>query len=137
MLALLVVLFNNLVQPLFILLVIPLSFIGVIIGHIVLGYSLSVMSLFGVVALTGIVINDGVVLLRGCSVEHWCGHSRLRKSYGSRVQSIRMIRVQFVMPRRVVYYGTVNAMVSSEALAHSPNASPASTVDPRKERFKL
>ena len=64
MLALLVVLFNNLIQPLFILLVIPLSFIGVVVGHIILGYSLSVLSLFGVVALTGIVINDGVVLLK-------------------------------------------------------------------------
>lgn len=64
MLALLVFLFDNIIQPIFILLVIPFSFIGVVIGHVVLGYALSVLSLFGMVALTGIIINDGVVLLK-------------------------------------------------------------------------
>jgi len=63
MYALLIILFNNLIQPLIILLVIPFSFVGVLFGHLVLGYSLSVLSLFGVVALTGIVINDGVILM--------------------------------------------------------------------------
>ncbi|MEE3002837.1 MAG: efflux RND transporter permease subunit [Pseudomonadota bacterium] len=64
MYALLTVLFNSLLQPLIILFVIPFSFIGVVLGHLILGYSLSVLSLFGVVALTGVVINDGVVLMR-------------------------------------------------------------------------
>jgi multidrug efflux pump subunit AcrB len=37
--------------------------IGAILGHLLLGYSLSVNSLFGVVALSGVVINDSLVLI--------------------------------------------------------------------------
>jgi multidrug efflux pump subunit AcrB len=64
MYGLLTVLFNNMIQSLIILLVVPFSFVGVVFGHLLLGYSMSVLSLFGMVALTGVVINDGVVLMR-------------------------------------------------------------------------
>jgi multidrug efflux pump subunit AcrB len=37
--------------------------VGAVIGHIIMGYSLSVMSTFGVVALSGVVINDSLVLI--------------------------------------------------------------------------
>ncbi len=63
MYALLIVLFNSITVPLMILLVIPFSFIGVVFGHLLLGYSMSVLSLFGMVALTGVVLNNGVVLM--------------------------------------------------------------------------
>jgi len=64
MYALLTVLFNSLSKPGIILAIIPFSFIGVVIGHYLLGYALSVLSLFGVVALTGVVINNGVVMMQ-------------------------------------------------------------------------
>jgi len=50
-------------QPLIILSVIPLGIVGAVIGHMLLGYSLSFFSMFGIVALSGVVINDSVVLL--------------------------------------------------------------------------
>jgi multidrug efflux pump subunit AcrB len=37
--------------------------VGAVIGHLIMGYSLSVMSMFGVVALSGVVINDSLVLI--------------------------------------------------------------------------
>lgn len=64
MYALLTILFNSVSKPGVILAIIPFSFIGVVIGHLLLGYALSVLSLFGVVALTGVVINNGVVMMQ-------------------------------------------------------------------------
>jgi multidrug efflux pump subunit AcrB len=61
--AMLAVPFNSYVQPLIIMLSIPFGIVGAVIGHLLMGYSLSVMSLFGVVALSGVVVNDSLVLI--------------------------------------------------------------------------
>ncbi len=50
-------------QPLLIMSCIPFGIVGAVYGHMILGYPLSVMSLFGLVALTGVVINDSLVLI--------------------------------------------------------------------------
>lgn len=50
-------------KPFVIMLAIPLGIAGAIYGHILLGFTLSFVSLFGIVALTGVVINDSVVLV--------------------------------------------------------------------------
>jgi len=50
-------------QPLIILSVIPFGIIGALAGHLLLGFNLSFVSLFGVVALTGVLVNDSVVLI--------------------------------------------------------------------------
>lgn len=51
------------VKPFIILLTIPLGVAGAIYGHMILGFDLSFLSLFGIVALSGVVINDSVVLV--------------------------------------------------------------------------
>ena len=61
--ALLAIPFRSYVQPLIVMLAIPFSFIGVLIGHLLLGYGLSLISLFGMVALAGVVVNDSLVLV--------------------------------------------------------------------------
>ncbi len=63
MYALLAIPFRSYVQPFIILAVIPFGFVGALIGHILMGLSLSMLSLFGIVALSGIVINDSLVLI--------------------------------------------------------------------------
>ena len=55
--------FRSYVQPFVILFTIPFGIIGAVIGHMLLGYDLSIMSMFGMVALTGVVINDAIVLI--------------------------------------------------------------------------
>ncbi len=42
---------------------IPFGLVGAVIGHIVMGYSLSIMSMFGLVALSGVVVNDSLILI--------------------------------------------------------------------------
>ncbi len=61
--ALLAIPMNSYIQPLVIMLAIPFGLVGAVIGHIIMGYSLSVLSLFGLVALTGVVVNDSLVLV--------------------------------------------------------------------------
>ncbi len=51
------------VQPFVIMSAIPFGVIGAILGHLLLGYDLTFISLFGIVALTGVVVNDSVVLI--------------------------------------------------------------------------
>ena len=50
-------------QPLAIIVAIPLGVAGAILGHFVLGYALSFVSIFGIVALAGVAVNASVVLV--------------------------------------------------------------------------
>lgn len=63
MYALLAVLFSSYIQPLMVLIAIPFSAIGAILGHHIMGYSLSVISMFGMLALAGVVVNGSLVLI--------------------------------------------------------------------------
>ena len=51
------------IQPIVIMVAIPLGTIGSVLGHAVLGYDLTLMSVFGMTALAGIVVNDSLVLV--------------------------------------------------------------------------
>ncbi len=61
--ALLAIPFKSYSQPLIIMLSIPFGVVGAIGGHWLMGYSLSVISLVGIVALAGVVVNDSLVLI--------------------------------------------------------------------------
>ena len=63
MFAVLAGLLRSYVQPLVIVVAVPFGLIGAIAGHALLGYDLTIMSLFGAVALSGVVVNDALVLL--------------------------------------------------------------------------
>ncbi|MEM0968174.1 MAG: efflux RND transporter permease subunit, partial [Verrucomicrobiota bacterium] len=51
------------IQPFVIMAAIPFGVFGAVLGHFFLGYDLTFISLFGIVALTGVVVNDSVVML--------------------------------------------------------------------------
>ena len=55
--------FRSYAQPFVILFTVPFGIIGAVLGHLLLGYNLSIMSVFGMVALTGVVVNDAIVLI--------------------------------------------------------------------------
>ena len=55
--------FRSFLQAFMVFIMIPFSLVGVVWGHFVMGYILSILSLFGVVALIGIVINDSLVFV--------------------------------------------------------------------------
>ena len=61
--ALLAIAFRSYLQPLIVLSAIPFGIIGAVIGHILLGYDISLISLMGVIALSGVVVNDSLIMV--------------------------------------------------------------------------
>jgi multidrug efflux pump subunit AcrB len=51
------------IQPLTVMVAIPFGVIGAVLGHLLMGYGLSMISLLGMVALAGVVINDTLVMI--------------------------------------------------------------------------
>ncbi len=63
MYGILAVLFSSYSQPLMIMIAIPFSIVGAIIGHFIMGFPMSIVSMFGIIALAGVVINDSLILI--------------------------------------------------------------------------
>lgn len=61
--ALLAILFKSYVQPFIVMMAIPFGLVGTILGHGLMGYPLSFLSFFGVVGLSGVVVNDSLILM--------------------------------------------------------------------------
>ena len=55
--------FRSYVQPLMVMCVIPFGVVGGILGHMIMGMTLSIMSYMGMLALCGVVVNDSLVLV--------------------------------------------------------------------------
>lgn len=65
-------------QPIYIMSAIPFSVMGAIVGHYLMGKSLSMFSVFGMVALIGVVVNDSLVLVDHINQRIRAGGERLR-----------------------------------------------------------
>lgn len=61
--ALLAIPFASYVQPFLVMSAIPFGLVGAVWGHVLLGLDLTVLSMFGLVALAGVVVNDNLVLV--------------------------------------------------------------------------
>ena len=79
MYALLAVGFKSYLQPLFFLLIVPLAWLGALLAHGLLGLDFSFQSLVGMIAASGIVVNDSVVLL------HFIQRSRIKRADSSKL----------------------------------------------------
>jgi multidrug efflux pump subunit AcrB len=55
--------FRSYIQPVIIMMAIPFGLIGAVFGHLVMGMEFTIVSLFGIVALSGIVVNDSLILI--------------------------------------------------------------------------
>jgi multidrug efflux pump subunit AcrB len=61
--SLLAIPFRSYLQPVIVMLIIPFSVVGAILGHMIMGMNLSIMSIMGLLALAGVVVNDSLVLV--------------------------------------------------------------------------
>ncbi|GBC63032.1 AcrB/AcrD/AcrF family protein [Desulfonema ishimotonii] len=73
--ALLAIPFRSYSQPAIVMTSIPFGIVGAVLGHMLMGYSLSIMSMFGVVALSGVVVNDSLVLIDFANRQRQAGKS--------------------------------------------------------------
>ncbi len=88
---LLALFFHSYTQPLIVMLGIPFGLAGGIIGHWLLGYNLSSMSLFGFIGLSGVVVNDSLILIHAVKLYLDQGldvHQALLEAAKSRVRPI-------------------------------------------------
>jgi len=61
--ALLAIPFRSFSQPFIVMAAIPFGIVGAMLGHLIMGLNLSLLSLFGIVGLAGVVVNDSLVLI--------------------------------------------------------------------------
>lgn len=61
--ALLAIPFRSYLQPLIVMSAIPFGLVGAVWGHIIMQLDLTILSMFGIVALSGVVVNDNLVLV--------------------------------------------------------------------------
>ena len=76
--AMLAIVFRSYHQPLIVMLVIPFSVIGAIVFHVIRGDTLSIMSVMGILALVGVVVNDSLVMVDYVNRRRKEGFSLLR-----------------------------------------------------------
>lgn len=67
--------FRSYIEPLAVMAIIPLGFIGVVWGHIIMGLELSMPSMMGAISLSGIVVNDSILLVEFLKLRAREGHS--------------------------------------------------------------
>jgi multidrug efflux pump subunit AcrB len=110
--------FRSYLQPLIIMLTVPFGIIGAVLGHLLKGIDLSMMSMFGIVALAGVVVNDAIVLIEsfnhqiqgGLDVEealHEAGKRRFRAVFLTTLSTVggltplileKDLQAQFLIP---------------------------------------
>ncbi len=73
--ALLAIPFRSYSQPILVMSAIPFGIVGAILGHWFMGFSLSMLSIFGIVALSGVVVNDSLLLMDQINRERAGGKS--------------------------------------------------------------
>ena len=60
---LLAVQFRSYFQPIIVMSAIPFGIIGATFGHLIMGFNLGLLSMFGIVALSGVVVNDSLIMI--------------------------------------------------------------------------
>ncbi len=68
---------KSLLQPLFVMLAIPFAIIGALLGHIIMGITPSYLSIFGMLALAGVAVNDTLVMVDYINLQRDKGRSLL------------------------------------------------------------
>jgi len=85
--------FRSYAQPLIVMSAIPFGLIGAVMGHLLLGMDLTILSMFGIVALTGVVVNDSLVMVDFINQRHRGGEplrAAIREAGAARFRPIVM-----------------------------------------------
>jgi multidrug efflux pump subunit AcrB len=89
--ALLAIPFKSFTQPLIVMAAIPFGIVGAVVGHLLMGFNISILSLFGMVGLAGVVVNDSLVLVYAANRMHREGddaHTAVTRAGGLRFRAI-------------------------------------------------
>ncbi len=89
--AMLAVAFGSYIQPVVVMAAIPFGLVGATIGHLIMGYDLSLMSMMGMVALSGVVVNDSLVLIHATNENRQRGLTSLESVTAAGARRFRPI----------------------------------------------
>ncbi|MFU8894293.1 MAG: efflux RND transporter permease subunit [Luteolibacter sp.] len=89
--ALLAIPFRSLYQPFFVMIAVPFGAIGALFGHVIMGITPSYLSVFGILALAGVVVNDSLVMVDFINRRIREGGSLLESVVGSGTRRFRPI----------------------------------------------
>lgn len=104
--ALLAIPFRSYTQPLIVMVSIPFGIVGAIIGHLIMGYDLCIPSMFGIVALSGVVVNDSLVMVDFANRRQREGMSRQ-----DAVQSAAIVRFRPILLTTLTTFGGLSPMI--------------------------
>jgi len=91
MYALMAIAFRSYLQPLVVLSAVPFGMFGAVVGHLIMGYDLSFLSIFGLVALSGVVVNDSLVLIDAVNQLRAEGRSLIDAVVGGVTRRVRPV----------------------------------------------
>jgi multidrug efflux pump subunit AcrB len=83
--------FRSYTQPLIVMVAIPFGTFGAVVGHMIMGYSVSVISMMGIVALSGVVVNDALVMINYANKRREEGQSAQEAIHNAGVRRFRPI----------------------------------------------
>jgi multidrug efflux pump subunit AcrB len=89
--ALLAIPFKSYSQPIIVMTAIPFGFVGAVIGHEILGFDLSMISVMGLVALAGVAVNDSLVLVDAANELRRDGMNAFEAIHAAAVRRFRPI----------------------------------------------
>jgi multidrug efflux pump subunit AcrB len=89
--ALLAIPFRSYVQPMIVMSAIPFGAVGAILGHLLMGYNLSLVSVMGIIALGGVVVNDALVMIDYANTRRREGETAFEAMVSAGVRRFRPI----------------------------------------------
>jgi multidrug efflux pump subunit AcrB len=108
--ALLAVAFGSYLQPLVVMLAIPFGAVGAIIGHMILGMELSLVSIMGIVALSGVVVNDSLIMVT------YANRQRRRLSASDAIYEAGLRRFRPILLTTLTTFGGLAPIITETSL---------------------
>lgn len=111
--ALLAIPLRSYLQPLIIMSVIPFGIIGAVIGHMIMDMAISMMSMFGIIALSGVVVNDSLIMVDFINRARQRGESVYEAVVGAGSQRFRAI----LLTSLTTFFGILPMLLESSVQA--------------------
>jgi multidrug efflux pump subunit AcrB len=89
--AMLAIPFKSYIQPVIVMVAVPFGIVGAVLGHLIMGHALSLMSIMGIVALSGVVVNDSLVLISYANEQRRQGFSAFEAIQKAGIRRFRPI----------------------------------------------
>jgi multidrug efflux pump subunit AcrB len=109
--ALLAIPFRSFTQPFVVMAAIPFGFVGAVMGHLIMGINISLLSLFGMVGAAGVVVNDSLVLIHAAN--------RLREEGASALEAISQaggLRFRAIILTSLTTFAGLSPMIMERSL---------------------